>query len=340
MQTARKLGAATVSLCVLSLLSLQLSAAAGVPVEGDVQLLRMVRDAQITNAAQFQRGAMRCKIHDRRVDLQIDATVVWDGEKTFWEYELSERMPRTEGTNQPKGRRTEKGRFIEEGKLRSFYFPESRFAQIINNGNQGYRDQFKVRPKDLWFKMEGIHVWAEFLNPDAEPPPIFSLTVRRDGDDRVIMERRNQRNDVMTVVASLAQDGNIIQYESAPHSGNESLPKDSRSFWRWGRYQWAKDARGVWYLKHYEYKRSSTGSPTELNFDFVVDVESFNPNPDIPPDRFKLASLKLPNGTTVEEIGPNPKTYRIGGKQDAVKQDTLDSLSDLLRSKAFIRPKR
>lgn len=338
MQSPTKCRALILLLLVLTFFWCQAEATGGVPVVGDVRLLHLVRDAQITNATQFQRGEMRCTIQERRIGLKINTTIVWDAGKAFWDYELSEPAPKVSGRKRIEARRTEKGRFIDDGKVRSFYFPENRFAQIISNGNQGYREQFKVRPDDLWFKMEGIHLWSKFLDPDSSTAN-FSLAVRQEGVDRVVIERRNERNDVLTVVASLAHNGNIIEYESTPHSGNLSLPENERSFWRWGSYHWAKDARGIWYLKHHEYKRSSTGSPKELHFDFVLDVESFNPDPVIAADRFQAVSLKLPHGTTVEEVGPNPKTYRIGDRA-AVSQDVLDSLSDSLRRKAFMRPTR
>jgi hypothetical protein len=117
---------------------------------------------------------------------------------------------------------------------------------------------------------------------------------------------------MLKIVASMAHDGNILEYEATPHTGNADRPEDERSFWRRGAYEWAKDARGRWYLKRYEYQRSSTGSPKEVDTDFVLEVESFNPDPKIPENRFEFQSFDLPDGTLVEEFfGPVRRSYRV-----------------------------
>ncbi|MFN0050694.1 MAG: hypothetical protein ACKV0T_00795 [Planctomycetales bacterium] len=323
-------------LCLLILTTLStLPAYSGTTVDGDVGLLRLVRDAQLTNAAQFQRGEMHVEINSKDIGLRVDALIVWDGEMGFWDYEA---LVPVKGDGKVPIQRTtqkERGRFIDDGRIRSFYLPDARLAQIVDNKSIGYRQQLKVRPSDLWFVMEGVHRWSELLDPDRDAPG-YTMAVRKEGSTQIVIERREPRGGVLTVVVDISKDCNIVKYESVPPPGNDQRPEDERSFWRAGVYDWEKDNRGAWYLRRHWYQCSSAGSPSKLDYDFEFEVTSFNPTPDILRNRFQSESLELPVGTIVEMIGSNPRTYRVGQEDNAALRE-LDPLSEVLRRKAFIR---
>ena len=305
-----------------------------IAVDGDAGLLRAIRDAQVTNAAEFKRGEMRCRIHDRMADMDINTSIIWDGDKAFWEYKLSEPAGDPRAAKTGKARRSETGRFIDDGNVISYYFPDSKFAQIITDRSAAYRSQFKVRPNELWFKLEGVYLWSSLLDPDRTSD-LLKYVVREEPDDRIVIDYCNLKNgEIIKVVASLAQGGNIIGYETAAHTKD---PKETGAFWRRGKYEWERYGPDRWYLKHFEYQRSSTGSPKELHFDFVLDVESFTPNPQIPPDRFESASLMVAQGTVVEQTGKSARTYRVGDAHRISKEE-LDRLAEKLRQGRFVRP--
>jgi hypothetical protein len=85
------------------------------------------------------------------------------------------------------------------------------------------------------------------------------------------------------------------------------------------------------------------GDPGRLGIDFTLDVIDFDPLYKVQPSKFTLAGLSPAPGTTVEETGKRNRTYRIGrdGKEKAtLSRETLEKLSESLRSSGFAAPGR
>jgi hypothetical protein len=206
--------------------------------------------------------------------------------------------------------RTESGRFIDTGAIRLCYWPALNFAQIIDDRSLVCRQEFKVRPGDLWFKLEGIHAWETMLDPDRDSDKL-EYVVRRESEERLVIDYRNLLNgEVLRIVAAPARGWNIIEYETQPEITDEKL-RNAPRFWHRGKYEWSEDERGAWFLKRHEYQRSSSGNPKKLDFDFAFENESFTPEPVISPDTFTIKALRLAKGTQVEQTGKAPKTWYV-----------------------------
>jgi hypothetical protein len=123
-----------------------------------------------------------------------------------------------------------------------------------------------------------------------------------------------------------------LAYEGTPGKGSTPI-------WRKGTYEWAKHGGRGWYLKRYEYARTHKGNRKDPEFRYVLEVESFDPEPLIAKDRFQESSLQLPPGTLLEEVGEGEdRRYKVG-QEDGVSQKDLDDLSERLRAMRFAAPK-
>lgn len=323
---------------VLALLSfMQLQAHAATPVEGDADLLQLLIEAQETNRAQFRRGKLTARAVEKVQNIETEATIVWDGERTCWTYYrlITAAAPRA-GEKGPRVLEREGSMIYANGRLMC-YWPKPGLAQMIADKSTTYESILKLRPDQIWFTMEGRYDWRDVLVPQTTADNLLKISVRREGSDGVVVEQHYRNGNILRYVASLRQGANIISYEKVFGSGREGS-------WRTGEYEWEQDRRGNWYLKHCEWKWSSRGDPEILDLDYVLDVLEFDPDPVIPPERFEFASLKLASGTTVEaRSGGKSRTYRVGrgGKeQEKVSVENLNELAEKLKAGGFAAPMR
>lgn len=327
---------ALLSVCILGI-DISLVCAAP-PIEGDGKLLQLLQDAQATNKTLFRRGKMDIEVHQNR-DRAV-ATLIWSGEKTYWDYTHWDR------TRDAKGKPitiVSRVRMVKTPKELMWYSPEAQLLQRIKDKSRGYPSLLNARPDDIWFSLEGVVDWAEILDPAQAHKGVTKYVIRKKDDAHVVVERHHSSGVILSMEASLKQGGNIIAYESIPPPGNKSLPLGKRAWWNKGTYDWAKDENQNWYLKRYAWQNSNEGDPEILNFDFTLDIKNFDPNPRIPNNRFQVASLKVVPGTTVEEVGGKGRTYRIGKKgkeKKNVSQEVLDRLAEKIRSLGFASPDR
>lgn len=308
-------------------------------VEGDAEALRLLQAAQVTNRSLYRRGQMTAEVRDKVSNTSASAHVIWENERTFWDFHYQ----------CPAGKSRQmlirKGQQIQSPKTYFYYNPSVRLAVKMTDSKGGYEDLLKLRPDQVWFRMEGPFggpEWAMILDPLRAHKIVSHYVVSHLPDDRVVVERYQHNGDVLKIVVSLAQGGNVITYDQIPGPEAQSRVPESGIFWAHGVYEWAQDMEGNWYLTRHAFARSSTGDPKQLHFDYELLIKDFNPNPMIPKDRFEFSSFRLPVGTSVQEKnaqGRTKRTYRVGGK-DLLGEDSFDFLIESLKNRGFARPER
>lgn len=303
------------------------------PVKGRADLLDLVLAAQETNLTQFPEGRLRAKVHTELGSRITDLTTVmiWDGGKTFWDYEYTQ-------TDRRDDTRVEKqARQIEVGKTLYYYDANVQLAQRYAESNVTYLLGLKLRPDQLWFNFDGLALWKDWLSPThprwAAPTSHHYFKVRQEDQDRIVVERYFRDNGGLRVEVSLQNGGNIVSYDCF---GEMNI------WWR-GSYEWAQLPDGRWYLKRGNFQRSANGDPDKPDKRLSVEILEFDPAPKIEPKQFEFVSLRVDPGAMVEEIAPDgttEKSYRFGPQEETLNQKLLDQLSEKLRREGFASPDR
>lgn len=318
----------------------------GVPVEGERELLDLLRAAQSTNKVGFQRGRLTAHIEARWHTVNDgqeldrtetgDVTLTWDGERTYYEYtHHGTRSDRDHGTSHA-------GRMLDLPDRRIWYNPEIGLAEVGLDKRKDSPWLVHVRPDQTWFRyfIPDGPTWKEILDPPETPN--LRLVVKREGADRIIVEihrgtsRDNKTQLGMRIIASLSEGGNVIAYEDL------GAPGETPS-WDKGEYEWVPDGRGNWRLKRLVRTGIDVHDDDRGELHYVLDVTEYDPEPVIPRSRFEMASLLLQPGTVVKESGGGrDRAYQIAGdqaKQPRVTQDILEQLAERLRDSRFAAPK-
>lgn len=225
--------------------------------------------------------------------------------------------------------------FIEDDQRCIVYFPSSQTVRMAPRLTMAPPPLMSLRPDQVWYRggMNG-RPWIEMLGPHPNFPQqnILSYTFTRVGPDRIQMERKRKNAESrFRVVASLPDDGNVVEHES--HYRDEKVEQTQHDV-----YRWARDAKGRCYLASVEFGQHylQKGKPdrgvgyTRMTID-RIDLDA---KPD--PSLFEIASLNLPPGTHVDDDIAH-RRYRIGDAPVAKIADSLDGLTQEAASRGFAR---
>lgn len=319
------------------------------PVEGDAALLKTLVDVQATNLTLFPKGELTAEVREKFSQLDIKATVIWEGSRTYTRFrtkQVIERPIKGKSGEMEAVDSIQEGEMIEIPGVLMVHFPSNHQARryVEHVAGAGYLRELKLRPDQIWFSYEGDVNLKELISPTSTRAAGVKFVVNREEPDRVIVDRYFGGNAYLRFVASLASGGNIVSFETM-HPG----PKDISSK---GSYAWERDKEGRWYLRELHYEAILRSNPKLLSQDFTLRVMEFNPEPVIPSNRFEFSSFKFEEGTVVEEgliLGrnsaatPGRRTYRVGkgGRTEKNLNETqLNTLSDKQRAARFAAPSR
>ncbi|MBS0264470.1 MAG: hypothetical protein JSS02_21225 [Planctomycetes bacterium] len=302
---------------------------AGPPVEGDAALLVSLQNIHATNYSSLPSGRSSVSVIDRVSRYGAVVTVLWSGENTRWEGVTHEVVVRDGNDGAAREKLVPHPlRMIETSQQVVCYWPDLRFVDIINNGKGRYREELQLKPSQAWYSFERIVPWQELFDPEntKRTQHLSKFVVREEGDNRIVVERHYD-TDVLTIVCSMAQGGNVIEYWSDPKKG-------TKGFRRKGTYEWQKQSSGNWILKRCKCQRYDPDSDL-LAVDYELDVTSCEPLGAIPSTEFSFESLNVAPGCVIEETGVKRRRYRAGEKASGIDQVDLDRLIDFLRSTGF-----
>ncbi|MGH7138899.1 MAG: hypothetical protein ACREHD_24400 [Pirellulales bacterium] len=304
---------------------------------GDKALLDFVYAAQLTNWIRYPDGQLKAKVHaryfagDAPSEVDIEATLVWRGESCYSSYVAVESYSKGKPIK-------EREELIETPSIVVMYSRQNKLMTMYKPTEQTatYRDELRLRPDQQWFRLEGIVDWADLLDPKVSKKPrgaaVTEYAVTMDGDDRVVVERRHANDSALRIVASLAAEGNIVEYEGHAEQGQH---------WRHGTYDWERNSGGRLFVKRCHWENTRVGNRRKPERTFTMEVAECDLNPNISADRFQLSSLDAPPETVVEEIGPGGvrSRRRLGGERVRGLQSELDAAARKLRDGRFAAPR-
>lgn len=313
------------------------AAEAAPPIEGDASLLQVLREAQEANASRFLRGSLKASVDEvtPQTRFTAQAHLVWDGERTWWEYSVRhvDRERNTFHTSQ------DGIQLVQTPDELIWYNPALKQLQRILDKSSGYYRQLALRPDQSWFVFEGHPTtpWSEIFDPGLVEEYVERIIVVQEGDhvhvDRIYTVGFKTRSTV-----SLSQGANVVAYDWEAESGASGGFPYARS----GKYEWAPDGNGRWRLASLRYQHHLPGQEDDPAYKYELTVDEFDPDPEIPSDRFTLEGLDVIPGTVIHETGPQGRAYQYGVSPEddtAVSQEALDRLTEILRA-GFSSPER
>jgi hypothetical protein len=276
----------------LATLVLLLTARCGIA-DDTASLIDFLRDAQGTNRGLYPRGEMTVKvvsIYPIRTS-EFAARVIWSGARTYWDYERTDSIPPVDG--QPRIS-SSFGRMFVTPEVRASYDWRDRVLVIHRNRPARYTWELQLRPDQQWFHLQQSP-WEGVLDSEFLLQEKFETTVRREGNDRVILHWRDRAaGSEMEVVFSRAVDWNVVSYRQTPKT-------DGSGFVKSGSYKWERHPGGTLFLRHLDFRMKSDGRKPVDDWVYSLDVETFDPNPRIDPDQFSIAALNVAAGAQVRE---------------------------------------
>ena len=226
------------------------------PIEGDLKLLDLMKDAQRGKEGLYPHGEFFVLIEHgavgaKRPLLQTEGLFRWDGEKARF-------SGLQRGFKPPPG-------VIDENYLHEFpidqiiddhmnagYVSSTNLVRVDPYPQVGGGPLFPQRPDQEWFRF-GPRPIIEVLGPHPNFPldKVKSFKIERSGDDLVSLTRFDVDGFECRVVASLKADGNIVEISGKQKSGAWDIDK----------YRWKRDEKGRLYLAEL-YKEARNYEPT------------------------------------------------------------------------------
>lgn len=298
------------------------------PVEGDLNLVRVLLDAQQANLDRFSSGELRARFEQWGLSapgaesptLTMHVRLVWSGEKAYWEFDQDVRERKDIGN---KDLLPVYGRIVFDG--REYAKHVAGDVQLFTNADfekVGLEwDNLDLRPTGRWTKPRGRgRPWAELLGPHPNFPSdaVQKWVFKQDGD-RVLIERHDRYKDgtegLTRIVTSLDLAGNVVE---VTYRGSQS-----RDY----KYVWRKDGASRVILERETIRvKYEDGSTVESE----LTVMDFQVRDTVPSAQFEIAALQIPTGTWVHDRIRN-RRYRFEGLK--VDQKTLDNLAEELKAR-------
>jgi hypothetical protein len=227
--------------------------------------------------------------------------------------------------------------FIETEREYIAHYIDPPIVRIMSRLTAGPPPLTALRPDQVWYRANfNGRRWVELLGPHPNFPQkdVLAYKFTRLDENRIQMLRERTGVSRFRAVASRADDGNIVEFDS--YYKDESVEQSYRTA-----YQWDRDSKGRCYLRSVEFRsRSLTkGQPSrgEGYTRMTIDRIDLDAVPDL--SLFEMESFDLPPGTLVEDQ-INNRRYRIGELPVARVADSLDALISEASSRGFARPER
>lgn len=309
-------------------------AAGPVPVEGDRELLSFLRDSLIMNEARFTKGKLTATVFsmdDDRIFWDSSGTIMWDGDKTYWDLLCRE-------DDRPKG-------VVESIALPgvTLYWNrgETRLVRMHGTLARPTYGWLWMRPDSSWYLSEPftdtrLH---EYLDASGSTPlsgHFRKIVVTRaaDDDDIVIVNVHIDTGVAVEYKFSLAMSGNPLHFLNK-RDGDCPYFEDRECS-----YDWLPDGRGGWRLKSMIYTCSGPpfGNSRGYKRSVEIQVDSFEPDAEIPADRFTEESFHCPLGTEVNdrwEDASKSRVYYLGGRVEEDLDVKLNRVSASIKEKGF-----
>lgn len=332
------------------------SAADSQPIEGPVELLAVLLDAQVSHAAKFSRCEFTATVVENHEPMDIS------GVRTL-PFPADPRAQRSNRTVSEFYCLADQGAHYYRGTTAMFDPPSSpgapgRPLEVISangeehwlyqgsNGkwtlqsrkNPGLADFFKkteIAPDQLWFRSYfQYRPLTDILKPEKMPETRFKTVITREGEHRVRVEHLLQHPTFpgqvgkIWCVGDLSQGANLVEYGSTT----------AQSGTRKAELTWIEHAPGTWTLQKY---RATHTAPEMSKPHIVSEVEykGVNLNPIIPAGRFRVESFKdAPVSEVIDSRGGTVKIRRT--TEPEISESELRRLAEEAKDSGFSSPKK
>ena len=326
------------------------------PAPDDVERVRTTLVAALQDgAAAFPAGRVAYRSREvhtgrgaepRRSSTLSEGTLVWDGDDARWETRSEDREeePGTFGYPNPPPLAEERPVpadrplhvRIRTGKEQILSAPSERWAVRRPVGGAPLPLIDGVRPVDCWTGRPEEYArlpWAEelanlqFLPEGEGDTPPRDVSVRGDLVEVTAGARRNGRppRAGLTLRVRLDRPARVLLCRHGSASGGYLEEYTS---------EWAAAPAAPTSVRYHTRYTTEDGDSYEMQFDVLF--ESYEPNPDVPADAFRLSSLKLPPGSRIkvqDRRGRLVRTERVAGRE--TPPDRFKELAEELRAGAF-----
>jgi hypothetical protein len=267
-------------------------------------------------------------------DAEVD--VLWDGRRRHYTYSYVE-------THLPEGRlETRDGAQLLYTGQDMFWHtpgagPHGLAGEVPKVRHKQRRGIWEICPSEVWFRQKDTGLqWADEFDATKYPETLREIEITTDGD--LITVRKTYETIERVIVASLSQGGNIVKYW---RTGDPNVPKG-----RWGygervTFEWEPDSRGEFALKKHRLEHLPATGVGDPVYVYELVITSFDPEPEISPNRFDFAALNLPAGTYMKHA--DGRRYRIeagpgGDTGKGLSQQVLDDLAEQVGRDGFGKP--
>ncbi len=302
--------------------------------DADITVLKGLLAAQRAAEQALPQGRAKGSAENEFTGTKATFDAVWDGDNYYIDADCTEVILQPSGENADvRTHRIE----IRTPNGRDYYQPENRLLQRITDNRSRSWPILDQLPRDMWFNPSTTtrnSTWGDLLDRQLGPESPWDTSVEQLPDGRILLiNKAKVAPGASYVVYSLAEGGNVVTYWSEVP---ESVRGNSNGR---GEYKWTQVSSDKWRLREFIYSATtSLGDEKKL----IVQIDEFEPEPAIRPDRFDISSLQLPPGTFVEELGANETRYRIGedsASEPGISIDQFRTLARSLREKGFGKPK-
>ena len=321
----------------LPLLTPATSAQESPSVNGDPNLLLMIRDAQHANKDRYPFGEIQVVAETGEnggpaPHRRIEALVRWDKDQQRINGAFAD--PSEDKAGGKKKLLAQTFKLVYRDHRSVMYVPEQRLMTISDVGKWGHLPLTQLLPQDWWYgKLNGEgQSWAERCDLMLRLPPevLRHIRVRRLSEDRVEVSRDAGAHGSFRQVSSLRDDGNVILDQSADLVNGV---EEKRA------YVWSRDARSRCYLKscrieRHFHKRQDRGEGTVY---WTYEVTRFNPDMHPPQAIFEEGAIKIAPGTIVDDRIAG-RRRRVGDRPIEDMGELLDRLIPELKSRGFAAP--
>ena len=327
-----------------------------IPVEGDADLLRAVRDGLVQSESAYGAGTFSFRLVDGSwtadddgavddsVDEYVDAEVAegritWTPDGASWDVKRAKfrRTPeRTVRAGNEPADSFERLVAVTDGKQVVQYFPGRERARVhplshpVAARSVVGRSLF-LRPADIWFMRPSGREWSSLLDPDRPADgPVETFVVRQEGPVVTAERRHKSGRRPMTVIVSLDGTPRVLGYEIEVEGGAGPIR---------GIFDWKRTAAGDWYPATYVSARPSDQDGGTRRYGRIVrieEIEIYPPGGGPPAETFRRSAVEMADGTrvTLHNLQGRPVgEEQVGGPRTA--EDRLDDLAETLKAGRF-----
>ncbi len=287
-------------------------------IRGDAELLDSIVSALRTNQHELRQGSchMVFTSHNSATDTEAQIDLLWQEGSSHSSYSYREY------DHEANRERAARGSQIVANGLWTVYTPEARLCETFPQRADVNSFRYAC-PPDICFHMAHI--------------PSFPYTKFFEDWENGAAIELEQSGDIIRVKLIPTEEGHMLMEFSLSHGCNVQLWElydGNRTLVAWQRQEW-QQVEDVWYPAVSEHDwRGET---------LRIEITNFNPHPEIHPDQFLIASLELPQGTSLierDETGRTIKELGYVGSRNHDEQQDLEALVEEARTNGFANPER